>query len=135
MIVPDHGITFSREDASNLAQAKAANACGQWIVLRHLGVDPADIERLYLAGGFATYVDVAERDRDRLPRRRSARTGSKVGNASVRGRAASCCSRVAHASSSTSWCDGSSTSSSRPTPDFFELFVEGCQFKPIGGPS
>ena len=40
-VVPEHGITFSKEDASNLGQAKAANYCGQLIVMRALGVDPA----------------------------------------------------------------------------------------------
>ena len=39
-IVPEWHITFSREDASNLAQAKAANYCGQYIVMRHCGVRP-----------------------------------------------------------------------------------------------
>ena len=57
-VVPERGITFSKQDASNLAQAKAANYCGQLIVMRTAGVEPADIERLYLAGGFATYLDV-----------------------------------------------------------------------------
>ena len=57
-VVPEHGITFSKEDASNLGQAKAANYCGQLIVMRALGVDPARVERLYLAGGFANYVNV-----------------------------------------------------------------------------
>ncbi|MDE0203464.1 MAG: ASKHA domain-containing protein, partial [Rhodospirillaceae bacterium] len=42
-VVPEHGITFSKEDASNLGQAKAANYCGQYIVMRALGVDPAGI--------------------------------------------------------------------------------------------
>ena len=56
-LVPEHGITFSRLDASNLAQAKAANYCGQYIVLRALGLDPGHVETLYLAGGFANYVD------------------------------------------------------------------------------
>ena len=57
-VVPDYGITFSRLDASNLAQAKAANYCGQLIVTRALGVAPHEVDRLYLAGGFANYVDV-----------------------------------------------------------------------------
>ena len=37
-VVPEQGITFSKEDASNLGQAKAANYCGQYIVMRALGV-------------------------------------------------------------------------------------------------
>ncbi|MEC7841805.1 MAG: ASKHA domain-containing protein, partial [Candidatus Latescibacterota bacterium] len=35
-IVPEAGITLSKEDISNLAQAKAANYCGQYIVMRKL---------------------------------------------------------------------------------------------------
>jgi uncharacterized 2Fe-2S/4Fe-4S cluster protein (DUF4445 family) len=85
MIVPEYGITFSREDASNLAQAKAANYCGQLIVLRQFGVNPAEISKLYLAGGFANYVDVtnaieigflAPVPEDRIV---------KIGNAAVQG--------------------------------------------------
>ena len=79
------GITFSRADGSALAQAKAANTVGQWILLRELGVDPGDVDHLYLAGGFATYVDarnaieigfLAPVPIDRI---------EKVGNASLRG--------------------------------------------------
>jgi uncharacterized 2Fe-2S/4Fe-4S cluster protein (DUF4445 family) len=57
--LPGHGITFSREDTSHLAQAKAANYCGQLIVMHAFGAEPGDIKRLYLAGGFANYIDVA----------------------------------------------------------------------------
>ena len=59
-ILPEHGITLSRDDASNLAQAKAANYCGQYIVLRHFGCIPEDITRLFLAGGFANYVNLQD---------------------------------------------------------------------------
>ncbi len=54
----DHGITLSRADVSHLAQAKAANTCGQLIVLRALGLDPGDIDVLHVAGGFANYLDL-----------------------------------------------------------------------------
>ncbi|MDA0746325.1 MAG: ASKHA domain-containing protein [bacterium] len=129
-IVPEHGITFSREDASNLAQAKAANTCGQWIAMRHFGVGPEDIQKLYLAGGFANYVDVknaieigflAPVAEDRIV---------KIGNAAVQGAREVLLSRkkrtaieelvkqVEHIELET-------------TPDFFEVFVEGCQFKPM----
>jgi hypothetical protein len=43
-VVPEAGITFSRADASALAQAKAANTDGQLALLRHLGVDPGDVD-------------------------------------------------------------------------------------------
>jgi uncharacterized 2Fe-2S/4Fe-4S cluster protein (DUF4445 family) len=129
-IVPEYGITLSREDASNLAQAKAANYCGQFIVLRKFGITPADVRRLYLAGGFANYVDVrnaieigflAPVAEDRIV---------KVGNAAVQGAREVLLSRkkreaierlvkeIEHVELET-------------TPDFFEVFVEGCQFKPM----
>jgi uncharacterized 2Fe-2S/4Fe-4S cluster protein (DUF4445 family) len=130
MVAPEYGITLSREDASNLAQAKAANYCGQFIVLRKFGINPADVTKLYLAGGFANYVDVhnaieigflAPVPEDRIV---------KVGNASIQGAKELLLSRrkrqsierlvkrIEHVELET-------------TPDFFEVFVEGCQFKPM----
>jgi uncharacterized 2Fe-2S/4Fe-4S cluster protein (DUF4445 family) len=131
-VAPDFGITLSREDASNLAQAKAANYCGQFIVMRQFGVSPGDITRLYLAGAFANYVNVrnaidigflAPVPEDRIV---------KIGNASVQGAKEillsrrkretleSLIKRIEHVELET-------------TPDFFDVFVEGCQFKPMPG--
>jgi uncharacterized 2Fe-2S/4Fe-4S cluster protein (DUF4445 family) len=131
-IVPEQGITFSRADASNLAQAKAANYCGQLIVLRHLGLEPADIQRLYLAGGFANYISVRNAIEigflAPVPEERIV----KAGNASLAGARQMLLSRrrrrqieelvktVEHVELET-------------VPDFFDLFVEGCQFKPMPG--
>jgi len=129
-IVPEQGITFSREDASNLAQAKAANYCGQLIVLRKFGINPRDITKLYLAGGFANFVNVRNAIEigflAPVPEERIV----KIGNASVQGAKEVLLSRgkrqamehlvrqIEHVELET-------------TPDFFEVFVEGCQFKPM----
>ena len=86
-VVPRHGITFSKEDASNLGQAKAANYCGQYIVMRALGVDPAAVERLYLAGGFANYVNVRNAQSIGLLAPVPEERVVKAGNAAARGRA------------------------------------------------
>ena len=129
-IVPKRGITFSREDASNLAQAKAANYCGQFIVMRKLGLRTTDISKLYLAGGFANYVDVANAiGIGFLASVREERV-VKIGNAALQGAKELLLSkskretldklvkRIEHVELET-------------TPDFFEVFVEGCQFKPM----
>jgi uncharacterized 2Fe-2S/4Fe-4S cluster protein (DUF4445 family) len=129
-IVPEAGITFSLEDMSNLAQAKAANYCGQVIAMRSFGVSPDQISRVFLAGAFANYVNVtnaieigflAPIPEDRVV---------KVGNASVAGAKQMLVSRrkrrsiedlvkrIQHVELET-------------TPDFFDIFVEGCQFKPM----
>ncbi len=129
-VVPEAGITFSRADASALAQAKAANAAGQWIVLRTLGVDPPDVDRLYLAGGFANHVNVEHAIEIGFLAPVPADRVVKAGNASVRGarelllsasareRLEELVRRVEHVELEL-------------TPDFFDLFVEGCQFKPL----
>ena len=53
----ENQMSLSRSDISALAQAKSANFSGQYIVLRNYGVGIENVERLYLAGGFANYVD------------------------------------------------------------------------------
>jgi uncharacterized 2Fe-2S/4Fe-4S cluster protein (DUF4445 family) len=129
-IVPEFGITFSLEDMSHLAQAKAANYCGQVITLRAFGVTADQISRLFLAGAFANYLNVgnaieigflAPVPEDRVV---------KVGNASLAGARQMLLSRrkrrfienlvkrIEHVELET-------------TPDFFDVFVEGCQFKPM----
>ncbi len=129
-VVPEYGITLSREDASNLAQAKAANYCGQFIVMRHFGINPADINRLYLAGGFANYVNVQNAieigflvpvAEDRVV---------KIGNAAVQGAREVLLSRQKRASIE-ALVKEIEHIELETTPDFFEVFVEGCQFKPM----
>jgi len=129
-IVPEYGITFSREDASNLAQAKAANYCGQFIVMRQFGAGPEDITKLYLAGGFANYVNVQNAVEIGFLAPVPADRIVKIGNASLQGAKEvllskskrqsieSLVKRIEHVELET-------------TPDFFEVFVEGCQFKPM----
>ena len=117
-----------------LAQAKAANTCGQTILMRSFGVTPAEIQRLYLAGAFANYVDpqaaveigfLAPVPADRIV---------KVGNAAIQGARELLLSgskrraieqliaRIEHVELET-------------MPDFFDVFVEGCQFKPMQIPA
>lgn len=129
-----NNLTLSRADISALAQAKAANYCGQSIVLREYGLPLNEYESLYLAGGFANYVDegnavdigfIADMPGDKI---------KKVGNASLEGATIMLTSgpkrreieefvtRIKHVELET-------------TPDFFELFVEGCQFKPMAEPT
>ena len=127
---PDKGMSISRADISALAQAKSANFAGQYILLRGYGVPLDKMDRLYLAGGFANYLNVehavdigfiANLPPDRIV---------KVGNASLEGAtmmllsvemrrsAEEMARRIEHVELET-------------TPDFFDIFVEGCMFKPM----
>ncbi len=127
---PEQGMSLSRADISALAQAKSANYCGQFITLRRYGLPVEAISRLYLAGGFANYLNVgnaigigfiADFPPERVVR---------AGNAALEGAtimllskelrqcAESLVRRIEHIELET-------------TPDFFEIFVEGCMFKPM----
>ena len=129
-ILPEHGITFSREDASNLAQAKAANYCGQYIVLRHFGCSPQDISKLYLAGGFANYVNIQDAIDIGFLSPVSQERIVKVGNAAVGGAKEILLSREKRAEIE-AFVKNIEHIELETTPDFFEVFVEGCQFKPM----
>ena len=129
-VVPAHGITFSKEDASNLGQAKAANYCGQVIVMRTLGVDPAGIERLYLAGGFANYVNVRNAQSIGLLAPVPEERIVKAGNAAARGARAILLSATRRRALERE-VQAIEHIELETTPDFFDLFVDGCQFKPM----
>jgi uncharacterized 2Fe-2S/4Fe-4S cluster protein (DUF4445 family) len=127
-VVPERGITLSREDISHLAQAKAANAAGQRVLLRTLGVTPRQVDRLYLAGAFANAIDVANAIDIGLlvpvPLERVVR----VGNASVRGARALLLSRRRRARIERHLRRIEHVEL-EAEPDFFELFVDGCRFE------
>lgn len=131
-IVPEQGITFSRLDSSHLAQAKAANYCGQMILMRAYGVSPDQISRLYLAGGFANYVDADSAIEIGFLAPVPAERIVKIGNAALQGAREMLVSMkkredidrlvktIEHVELET-------------TEDFFEVFTDGCQLKPMEG--
>ena len=129
-LLPEHGITFSREDASNLAQAKAANYCGQYIVLRHFGCVPQDITTLFLAGGFANYVNLQDAVEIGFLAPVPEANVVKIGNAAVAGATAVLLSerKRVHIEA---FVNNIEHIELETTPDFFDIFVEGCQFKPM----
>ena len=129
-LLPEHGITFSREDASNLAQAKAANYCGQYIVLRHFGCAPEDITKLFLAGGFANYVNIQDAIEIGFLAPVPEENIVKIGNAAVAGATAVLLSKKKR-SAVEAFVNNIEHIELETTPDFFDIFVEGCQFKPM----
>jgi uncharacterized 2Fe-2S/4Fe-4S cluster protein (DUF4445 family) len=130
LVADSPAISFSRADASHLAQAKAANSCGQRILLRTLGVTASQVDRLYLAGGFANAIDVENAIRiGLLPPVRPDRV-IRVGNASLRGAEMLLLSKGRRAALET--LVGRIEHRELETePDFFDLFVDGCQFDPM----
>ena len=129
-IAPEHDIGLTRSDASQLAQAKAANASGQALLLEVLRLTPGDLRGMYLAGGFAQYIDVRNAvdigfmipvPGDRV---------HKIGNASLRGARAMLLSGRRRAALD-QFVRRIEHIELEEMPSFFDRFVDGCRFTPI----
>jgi uncharacterized 2Fe-2S/4Fe-4S cluster protein (DUF4445 family) len=129
-VVPSKGITFSRSDASQLAQAKASNASGQRILLRRLGLDARDVDRIFLAGGFANAIDVENAIAIGFIAQVRPERVERVGNSALRGAAMLLLSRARREALS-DLVGRIEHVELETEPDFFELFVDGCMFHPI----
>ena len=129
-ILPAHGITFSRADASHLAQAKAANYCGQVALLREFDIGPSEISCLYLAGGFANYVDVDAACEIGFLAPVPSNRIQKIGNAAAQGARELLLSRRQRLTLE-SLIRKAKHIELETVPDFFDLFVDGCQFQPM----
>ena len=124
-------VYLSEEDISQLAQAKGANVSGLEIVMKNLGRSCKDLDRFYLAGGFASHLDLDSARRIGLIPDLPDEKITRIGNAAIEGATLALLStrrrleleetvsRIEHIELETD-------------PDFFDHFVEGCQFKPIG---
>jgi uncharacterized 2Fe-2S/4Fe-4S cluster protein (DUF4445 family) len=51
-------ITLTNSDLENLLRSKAAVYAGASLLARRLGVEMTDLQRVYVAGGFGTYLDI-----------------------------------------------------------------------------
>jgi len=128
----DADIFVSEADISELAQAKGATVAGLSIVLAHYGVEFADLDRLYLAGGFAERLDLdAARRIGLVPDLPDDRI-EQVGNAAIEGVTISLCSRAARQQIEEIVRDVEHVELELEK-SFFDHFVEGCQFRPFGG--
>jgi len=124
------GIYFLESDVNELAQAKGANVAGLQVVFSNYGIRFEDIDVFYLAGGFGRHLKIESSKRigliPDLPDSRIV----QVGNAAIEGACIALLSvakrreleelvrRVEHCRLETH-------------PDFFDFFVDGCQFKPL----
>jgi uncharacterized 2Fe-2S/4Fe-4S cluster protein (DUF4445 family) len=126
----DRDLALLESDISELAQAKGANVAGLRIVLQRYEARSEDLERFYLAGGFARHIDVDAARRIGLIPDLPDDKIVKVGNAAIEGATIALLSRsrraeleelvtrIGHVELETD-------------PDFFDHFAFGCQFRPL----
>jgi uncharacterized 2Fe-2S/4Fe-4S cluster protein (DUF4445 family) len=124
-------VYFLEPDVNELAQAKGANVAGLEVVLSSYGASFDDIEVFYIAGGFGRHLNLQAAMRigllPRIPQSRIV----QVGNAAIVGASLALLSaarrqeleamvrRVEHCRLETH-------------PRFFDFFVDGCLFQPVG---
>ncbi len=126
----DGDVYLLESDVNELAQAKGANAAGLKIVFSNYGMDFDDLNVFYLAGGFGRNLNVESSKRIGLIPNLSPAKIVQAGNIAIEGATIALLSRskrqeleelvrkVEHCRLETH-------------PDFFDFFVEGCQFKPL----
>jgi uncharacterized 2Fe-2S/4Fe-4S cluster protein (DUF4445 family) len=126
----DKEVFLLESDVNELAQAKGANVAGLHAVFSTFGIDFDGIEVLYLAGGFGRHLNVEASRRIGLVPNLSTSKIVQAGNTAIEGATIALLSkarrqeleelvkRVEHCRLETH-------------PNFFEFFVEGCQFKPV----
>lgn len=124
------GVYFLESDVNELAQAKGANVAGLHTVFSNYGVQFDDVEAFYLAGGFGRRLQIDAAKRIGLIPNLADSKIVQIGNASIEGASIALLSkseregleslvkRVEHCRLETH-------------PQFFDFFVEGCQFKPV----
>jgi len=126
----DRNIFFLEGDVSELAQAKGANVAGLHVVTSSYGVAFDNLDVFYLAGGFGRHLKVEAAQRIGLVPNLPLSKTVQIGNAAIEGASIMLLSKskrqelealvkqVEHCRLETH-------------PNFFDFFVEGCQFKPV----
>jgi uncharacterized 2Fe-2S/4Fe-4S cluster protein (DUF4445 family) len=126
----DKEVFLLESDVNELAQAKGANVAGLRAVFSTYGIDFDDTGVFYLAGGFGRHLNVEASKRIGLVPSIASSKIVQAGNTAIEGATIALLSkskrqeledlvkRVEHCRLETH-------------PDFFEFFVEGCQFKPL----
>jgi len=123
-------ILFTESDINELAQAKGANVAGLHVVFNNYGIRFGDLDVFYLAGGFGRHIDVESSKRIGLiPNIHSSKI-LQVGNAAIEGACIALLSRskrleLENLVKKVIHCR------LEADPNFFDYFVEGCQFNPI----
>jgi uncharacterized 2Fe-2S/4Fe-4S cluster protein (DUF4445 family) len=133
IIVTSRGVSevyIAESDVNELAQAKGANVAGLRVVFNEYGIGFDDLDVFYLAGGFGRHLSVESSIRIGLIPIIDDSKIRQVGNAAIEGACIALLSRSKRAElenlvKSVAHCR------LETDPNFFDYFVEGCQFKPL----
>jgi uncharacterized 2Fe-2S/4Fe-4S cluster protein (DUF4445 family) len=126
----DSGIYLAESDVNELAQAKGANVAGLRVVFNEYGIGFDDLDLFYLAGGFGRHLSVESSKRIGLIPNIDDSKIRQVGNAAIEGACIALLSRTKRAELE-NLVKRVVHCRLETDPNFFDYFVEGCQFKPL----
>ncbi len=126
----DQPVYFTESDINELAQAKGANVAGLRVVFDQYGLRFEDLDIFYLAGGFGRHLNIESSKRIGLIPNIDDSKILQVGNASVEGACIALLSRTKRAELE-SFVKRVTHCRLETHPNFFNYFVEGCQFNPV----
>ena len=124
----DCEIYLAESDVNELAQAKGANVAGLRVIFTEYGLGFDELDVFYLAGGFGRHLSVESSKRIGLVPDIHDSKIRQVGNAAIEGACIALLSRAKRADlerlvKNVVHCR------LETDPNFFDYFVEGCQFK------
>ena len=126
----EHDIYFLESDVNELAQAKGANVAGLHVVFSTCGIGFDDVAAFYLAGGFGRHLKKDASKRIGLIPNLADDRIVQVGNAAIEGACIALLS-VSQRETLETLVRGVEHCRLETHPDFFDFFVDGCQFKPL----
>lgn len=123
-------IYFNESDINELAQAKGANVAGLHVVFNNYGIKFNDLDVFYLAGGFGRHLNISSSKRIGLIPNIDDSKILQVGNASIEGACIALLSRTKRQELE-DMVKRITHCRLEADPNFFDYFVEGCQFNPV----
>ena len=129
----DSPIYLTESDINELAQAKGANVAGLRVIFHDYGISFDGADAFYLAGGFGRHLNIGSSKRIGLIPNITDSKILQVGNAAIEGACIALLSRskrneLENLVKNVTHCR------LEAHPNFFDYFVEGCQFQPVETP-
>jgi uncharacterized 2Fe-2S/4Fe-4S cluster protein (DUF4445 family) len=133
-VTSNQEIYVSESDINELAQAKGANVAGLQVVFDQYGLRFDDLDVFYLAGGFGRHLNIASARRIGLIPNLADVKIVQIGNAAIEGASIALLSKAKRAELE-SLVRRVTHCRLETHPNFFNYFVEGCQFQPVTAPA
>ena len=124
-------IFISESDINQLAQAKGSNSAAIRVLMKKMGIEFEDIDTVFLAGGFGKHIDLDMAKTIGLLPNLANKKFKRIGNSCIEGLTIALLDKNKKTEID-NYIKGIKTVNLESENDFFDYFVDGCLFAPIG---